>query len=753
MKKHIALFALSAAALMGLGACGEQGGSSESESSSSSIIPDTSVKITVDAPEGVTVNFVDAPEKYYGGETVTFTVEEDLDTQDVKDVKVAGKVVAAEDGKYTFTMPNVDVTIEVELKTLGDKKVLEVSDVDADTIPTLAADKYDDEESVKAFAEQLKNVVENSDALQGDYLREVSFEIENSPIGTSGAEFKGFSHSSNINPGSGKVLALTGNRLRLELSAMTGQAYQTYKAVAEKGCYGEDVYYTRYQRFSGKNSAYYGYQAQTDDDDIQVYEVVDDDTADEDFDAKTMVKATDAITNGTSFGIGKIFSDKIYVGSSTSSLTYVSGGAFRNKIHSVQTEVADDNKFYTLTVVSHDENLLSSGTVSQMTNTIVVDGDGFLKRLSCVVEKFNADDYDAETGVVADTAVSTSKSYSNFNFERGFKHDDVKSFNLEDLAMDDFEIEVKATCSWKTTQYFYSADADALTIEAGTKISAVALDYSSKAAYIPPKFLGTSDEGFLGKKSSSGDYEVLKVGSTKLVFDNWFGTQKEFDVTFTEPAPAKIKASFDKSVVLVDEAITLTASVEPAAASQDVVVALPAEDPTESTLVDNENGTWTITPTKAGSSSVTISSKNAPEVTQTLNFTVAAPATYDGLIELLPSVTFFNKDTKSTNYDTLNINFNADGTGKVVGASKYGSGKYGSVVDFAWTLDEATLDFTITQTDGADSVFIYDFIAVNSASFKIKAGKSESTAVEVEVFTATRVADLTTGPWVDVTEY
>lgn len=745
MKKHIALFALSAAALMGLGACGEQGGSSsESEPSSSSIIPDTSVKITVDAPEGVTVNFVDAPEKYYGGETVTFTVDEDLDTQDVKDVKVAGKVVAAEDGQYTFTMPNVDVKIEVELKTLGDKKVLEVGDVDTDTIPTLAADKYDDEESVKAFAEQLKNVVENSDALQSDYLREVSFEIENSPIGTGGAEFKGFSHSSNINPGSGKVLALADNRMRLELSAVTGVTYQTYKAVAEKGYYGEGTYYTRYQKFSGKNSSYYGYEAQTDDDDIKLYEVVSDETADEDFDSKTMVKEKDATTNATTFGIGKIFSDKIYVGTTSSSLTYASGGEFRNKIHSVQTEVSSDNKFYTLTVVSHDENLLTSGTVSQMTNTIVVDGDGFLKRLSCVVEKFASDDYDAETGVVADTAVSSSKSYSNFNFERGFKHDDVKATKLEDLAMDDFEIEVKVAYSWRGAQYYYSADADAMTIEAGTKISIVALDYSSKAAYIPPKFLGTSDEGFLGAKSSSGDYEVLKTGSTKLVFDNWFGTQKEFDVTFVEPAPYKIKASLDKSVVLADETITLTASVEPVAASQELVVALPADDPTESTLVDNEDGTWSITPTKAGNSSVTVSSKIAPEISQTLNFAVAGPATYDGLIALLPTVTFYNTDTSKTNYDVMNINFNADGTGQVIGASRYGS-KYGNVATFAWTLDETTLDFTITQDDGADSVYIYDFVAVNSASFKIKAGTTEAGAAEIEAFAGPRVEDLSKG--------
>ncbi len=107
-------------------------------------------------------------------------------------------------------------------------------------------------------------------------------------------------------------------------------------------------------------------------------------------------------------------------------------------------------------------------------------------------------------------------------------------------------------------------------------------------------------------------------------------------------------------------------------------------------------------------------------------------------------MTFYNTDTSKTNYDVMNINFNADGTGQVIGASRYGS-KYGNVATFAWTLDETTLDFTITQDDGADSVYIYDFVAVNSASFKIKAGKTEAGAAEIEAFAGPRVEDLSTG--------
>lgn len=743
-KKNVALFALSAAALMGLGSCG-------SEEASSTEPENPGLTLAIDAPEGVDVEVTNTPEggKYFGGETVNFTVKEDIVDKDVSLVKAAGHVVTEEDGVYSFVMPNVDSTIEVELKTLGDADVLKVSDVDEEMIPTIAEDKYKDPDSIKAFTKAIADVLKGSDALEGDYLREMSFEVQNSPVSDK-TLFKDFQNDNSIYQGSGKIYATSDKKLKLELNGRTGTAQSTYKFYGESGFYGDDTFYTRRTCYRGSNSSYYGYQVKADNDDFQLYKVVADDIEEQEgatYDAKTMLKESDAEKKGTIYKVGEILAGTLYEGTNSTSLSFMGvGNKLYNVISEVKTTVAEDKKSYTLEIVSYDISYKDAGTFTRYTNTISVDGDGFLKRAYCVVDKLDAADWVEADGKAAAGAVPVSTSFVKFDVTRGFKHDDVKTTDLADYTMKDYDIELKINRSWANMSYVSTIDGP-LSIEAGSVIQGIYfLNYTEENAVILPRFLGTADEGFLGKPTSSGDKEVIKTGTTKLVFDNWLGEKKEFDITFTEPAPYKINASFSSTVANPGKPIILTASVTPAVASQEIEVALDPENPTGATIEKQEDGTYKVTPTKVGQSFVTVTSKTKPELKEVVNFSCEEGVTYDQAITMITTHTFVISE--KLNGDIIHFNFESDGNGTIVAVY---SGRAYKTSTFTWTGDSETNTFTITQESAVDSTTVKKMI-VASANGVITDAEVNSYGKVTEknglkTLVKDKVTDLSQGPY------
>ena len=742
-KKNVALFALSAAALMGLGSCGQEGASSTEPEN-------PGVALAIEAPEGVDVKITNAPEggKYFGGETVNFTVQEDIVDKDVSLVKAAGHVVTEDGGVYSFVMPNVDSTIEVELKTLGDADVLEVSDVDEEMIPTIAEDKYKDPDSIKAFTKAIADVLKGSDALEGDYLREMSFEVQNSPV-SDRTLFKDFQNDNSIYQGSGKIYATTDKKLKLELNGRTGTAQSTYKFYGESGFYGEDTFYTRKTCYRGSNG-YYGYQVKADNDDFQLYQVVSDDIEEQEgttYDTKTMLKQSDAEKKGTIYKVGEILSGTLYEGTTSTSLSFIgSGNKLYNVIREVKTTIAEDKKSYTIEIVSYDTSYKDSGTFTRYTNTISVDGDGFLKRAYCVVDKLNAADWVEAEEKAAAGAVPTSTSYVKFDLTRGFKHDDVKTSDLADYTMKDYDIELKINRSWANTSYVSTIDGP-LAIEAGSIIQGIYfLNYTEENAVILPRLLGTADDGFLGKPTSNGDKEVIKTGTTKLVFDNWLGETKEFDITFTEPAPYEINASFSSSVANPGKPIILTASIAPTAASQEVEVALDPENPTEATIEKQDDGTYKVTPAKVGDSFVTVTSKTKPELKQVVNFSCEEAVTYDEAVTMITTHTFVISE--KMNGDIIHFNFESDGNGTVV-AVYLGSAYKTST--FTWTGDSETNIFTIVQESAVDSTTIKKMIVASANGVITDAELNRyGTVTEkngLKTLVKDKVTDLSKGPY------
>ena len=770
MKKHIALFALSAAALLGLGACGEAASScttpadsGDSESSQTPVV-DNSVKLTIDVPDGINVDVEDAPAdgKYYPGDEVVFTVERTSNypmNKQISKILVNGHEAVTKDdvGDFFFIMPKGGATIKIEDKEICDAKVFEVSDIDSEAIPTLAKDDYNNVEKVTAFTKSISDILIESDKVQGDYLMDASFSLKNSPIPKSSynRELNGiWGITESVYQGKGHVYAVENNKMKMEFSGANGTGNNTYKYVVEQGYSGSSLFYKHKQKWEANSSSYNEWKAKASTNELYLYNVVTDDIESADYNSKTMIKLTDANNAATEFGIGNIYAANIYNGTSTAGLIKTSGDALVNQIKEVNTTVATNNKSYTMEIVSYDLSNLSGKQFHQYINTFTVDGDGFVSKLSCVDNKYTDDAYwDVANDKLTDDAVIESTSYSTFNMTRGFKHSEA-NLNMTDVSkykMEDYEVELEVQNDWAGKRYVSTADlaeGEVLELEVGTKINNFKfLDYSSDIAIVTPTFTGAEDEELLTVSGST--YTVAGKGETKLVFDNWFGDIKEIDVKFVDPKPYSIVASFDKSVVMAGETITLTASVNPSSAEQGYTVTLPESDPTGSTLVKNDDGTYSITTTSEGTSYVTIVSTVNPSVRKKLEFSVAGPATVEGVKALLPTVTFATSNSDKSKFasDRFNINFNADGTG-TVGAWYGNSYCYSDgTSDFTWTMDESTCVITITQEKAVNGSWkINSFTPVNSLSFKISASSSSKTE-EVSVYACDRVADLAEGPW------
>lgn len=771
MKKHIALFALSAAALMGLSACAGNGGDSKSSStedtvSSSEVNPseessvesseiDLSVALTIDAPAGVSVDIEDAPKngKYYAGDEISFTVtatDAYPSNKAIAGVTVNGHDVTADGtGTYYFVMSKNGATIKVSEKTIGDIAIESVKDIDATKIPTLAKEDYGDLDKIKAFSASVGEILKAGDASHATYLRDCSIDIVNSPL--SGKELSqtlGF--SATIYRGKGMVYA-TGDKIKLEFSSNTGETTNTNKYTVENGYADEDksIYYTRSTEY-GAQGSYYDYGAKGSKDEIFVYKVVSDEA--ENFSSKTMIKASDANSHATGFNIGSVFAGQVFGDGYSAGLTKTDYyGNIVRQIKEVSTTVAADNKSYTMKVVAYDLSNLDADQFYGYVTEFTVDGDGFVSKLSIHKYKYSNKEYwDSENDALTANAVAASDSYSIFNLTRGYKYskDVVSTTDVSKFKMTDYDVTFSVQNAWAGTFAVSTADVkddETLTFEVGTQIKGFSYtDFTSDTAVLAPTFQGTETDGFLTKNDS--DYYVIeKEGETSFLFNNVFGDVKTIPVKFVQPGPHGISASLSASTVVLGDSITLTASVTPDAAPQDYTVTLAENDPTESTLTKNEDGTYTITPTKVGNSSVTITSSVDTSVTKTVGFAVAGPATLDGVKSLLPTVTFVNAsaDKNKLGWDTININFNADGTGAFV--AYYGSSSYGNP-NFTWTIDEESLEIAITPDSASDGITISKLTPVNSASFTLTFTKS-GTEYTISIYTADRVADLAKGPW------
>ena len=787
MKKQISLFVLSAAALIGISGCNQADNStppsssdattsSESFSSSNSEettssesesqVIDTRVELKIDAPDGVDVDVenASADNKYEAGVTLTFTVTATTDYPDNKaitGVTVNGYPATSKGsaGEYVFVMPSEGATIKVTEKTIGDLSVKSVKDIDSSKIPTLAKEDYGDKDKVTAFATEIGEILKAGDATHEKLFRGASFSILNSPISTSVYELQNtFGFSGSVYKGQGTIHA-SDSVMKLELTGITGEGNSTYKYSAENGYADEDktLYYNS-KAWVGQNSS--GEGTDTDPNEMRLYHVVSDDIADEDMNSSTMVTESTAKSKVASFALGKLFASEVFSDGYNAGLTktdYSSGDLVR-EITDVETKVAEDNKSYTMDITAFELKNLDANMFYKYVYTYTIDGDGFVSKLAIHKFKYTNQAYwDSENKKLTDDAVADSDSYTDFDLERGYKYgdDEVPHMNVADYKMTDYDVCVSGTSSWAGSYNVSTADlkdGKVLTLEVGSDIKGFTFtDFSSEKGVLLPSFKGTSDADYLTENTEWGSnpYTVKKEGETTLLFDNWFGDVKEVPVKFVNPAPYKIEATLDNTTVMVGESITLKASVVPDKADQNISVTLPDDDPTESTIKDNGEGVYTITPTKAGSSSVTVASTVKPEVTKTLKFMVAGPATLDGVKSFVPTVTFVNRtaDKGSFGWDNVNVNFNSDGSGSFVAYySSYKDG-YG---EFTWTIDEETLDVNITQsTDASDAynITLKKLVPVNSAAFQLVFDRG-SDDITVNVDGGDRVADLSKGPWV-----
>ena len=222
---------------------------------------------------------------------------------------------------------------------------------------------------------------------------------------------------------------------------------------------------------------------------------------------------------------------------------------------------------------------------------------------------------------------------------------------------------------------------------------------AGKPKFVQPIFLGLDDAAkeYLSFEpgSTSSKITAKKIGQVTLRFDNGLGYISEFPVKITDILPYEISASLSTSTLFLGDSATITASISPKKASQDIRVVLPEDDPTKSTIQENvvENGdgtttkTWTITPTALGQSSVTLIANANEKVTKTLEFGVYEKPTYEAIHKAMLEKSFgISEDFKipyqgyygtstSTLYKQSYITFSDYEEGKTYGTMKFAEKK------------------------------------------------------------------------------
>ena len=158
---------------------GTTGSSSTTTSTSSSTTEIVEVtkkfSLTLNPTEGTTILVSQPSEdgKYEAGSTISFTVTVEDANKELEYVKVNEKVVLPSNNNvYEIVMPNVDTTISTTVKVLGPENLLDVANVDTESLPKTAQD--------------VVTLLTNNDAVDSKYLvtssLESTFETSNTYV-------------------------------------------------------------------------------------------------------------------------------------------------------------------------------------------------------------------------------------------------------------------------------------------------------------------------------------------------------------------------------------------------------------------------------------------------------------------------------------------------------------------------------------------------------------------------------------------
>ena len=214
-------------------------------------------------------------------------------------------------------------------------------------------------------------------------------------------------------------------------------------------------------------------------------------------------------------------------------------------------------------------------------------------------------------------------------------------------------------------------------------------------------------------KLDGGFFEVVSSGTTTLTWsyfglDNGVYREKRVSKTITinefDPVESITIPTYDLSLnnysLVVGNSVSLTLGVAPATAKLDFTVTSSDAEVASATI--NEK-TLIITALKEGETTITVASKENPEIKDEVTIKVVAPSTEDAYLDLLLTHKFVYTNIYSG--ATYTLYFSEDGTG-------YQIEDYDAIYhfDFEWRLEDNIVYFENYQDDEASGLGpVYSF--------------------------------------------
>lgn len=624
---------------------------SSSSSDSSSTAPSNYHALVVSSGQGaeVIVENASADNLYEAGSLIKVSVSSTSPRYDIIDVKLDGSSLSRnESGTYVFTMPNHDVNLSVETLVLGEEGLDEPVEVTQDLVPV-------DIDGVITLLEAEK-------ALEGQYFASGRYEVKP-------AEDYEETFSYNITAYQNDVLRVTGNRK----STFSNQATTSY--VEERGISSNDRYYV-YQYGDGSFSTTEDSGNATES--LRLYTITDGEAS------TNSIVRSDAENAVKSYGFADILLTRYFDEESYSDGFASPYGWSNVRINSNLNE----DRYSFVTTLTADSDSYSS--MEYHTLRMTFDGLGFLTEAIYTGEEYSYDDYDNENHQPLPEAQPISTSSLSLEATRGYKHHYAEKISLNDYAMHDYEVEL-----------YYQPEGGERTlasdfeVENGSILSYNVTSHDQTPYLIKPLLVGAKEEGFLEVVNQG--YQVVKEGEFTLLFDNGTGEIKEVSVTAVPALPRQLELSLSSSSVFVGESATLTASITPSSASQKVSVAL-ADESAPATISENEDGTYNILTSEAGTVELLVTSSANPELQESISLTVVERPSLASIEELIYNHTMSYQGSSEYFY----VNFNDDMTGSYrYGEEDYWSGMttYQNVINFTYSIDPETLAISFELVD------------------------------------------------------
>ncbi len=667
MKKRNYLLALTLLSVGVLAACAPNTSSSntgtnggETSTSEPTTTPEqTEFNIALDEGLGSKITILTAKGEngYKAGSTVEFKVEVTGQEYEVSQVKINDRVLDSAE-TYAFVMPNHDITISTTTKVLGGSDVLNPSKFTTEAFDALPT-------SVKTLDEFLLTTKENN----GKYLKEASFK-QTTTDQTSYNDM----YDVNVKVGNNDILLVDG------FYYTNGTDFR--KTYHEERGIKDGYYYSLVKKSSSGTGT----------EEIDILKLSNEETIDTNYE----IKEADANINVKFFDAFSILS-KTYFNASY---------GYNWETATVTKTLSEDELHATYTIVESKAGSYSNGHIT--TVNIVLDGDNFVSEISLVKNEYDSESY--VDGVLQDGAPIVLTETLTYNATRGYKPTFNSNVDLNNYVMSDYDLYTKTYIDGNS---YYSTNGGETYV--GATLSFKFINKDNNFTQIKPKLIGCGEgeEGFI---EDDFGIKVKKEGTFHLVFDNGLGQTKTFEFTAVLPPASGISVDADKTEMVVGSTATITAKIKPEGALQEFVVTKLA-DSADYDIVDNKDGTFTVTAKQAGTIKIKFACKANEELAKEITITVSEKPTYEAVYETITTKTLYCEKDYS---DTYKLNFNADGTG--VFQNEYSS--WGSpditYTLFTYTLNKDTLEFVITPVEGGNGSNVLTGIqAVSATKFNV----------------------------------